>query len=140
MHSTLARGLVFGLGISFLAACAGLPDLRPPPPDPVGRYVALTTPFVAMGDTQEHEATGLPMHDNDSAVDAYVEVAQRPPEQPLFGRKIFETVLASHPDEPLLHLGLPDEFIEHGDPAHLLALQGLDAEGITRAVRARFPL
>ena len=41
---------------------------------------------------------------------------------------------------PLLQLGLRDEFIEHGDPAHLLALQGLDAEGITRAVRARFPL
>jgi len=38
-----------------------------------------------------------------------------------------------------LHLGLPDEFIEHGDPAKLLALQGLDAEGIERAVRARWP-
>ena len=35
-------------------------------------------------------------------------------------------------------LGLPDVFIEHGDPARLLALQGLDAEGIARAVRQRF--
>jgi 1-deoxy-D-xylulose-5-phosphate synthase len=40
---------------------------------------------------------------------------------------------------PLLHLGLPDQFIEHGDPAKLLALQGLDAEGIERAVRQRWP-
>jgi len=33
---------------------------------------------------------------------------------------------------------LPDVFIEHGDPARLLALQGLDAAGIERAVVARF--
>jgi len=39
---------------------------------------------------------------------------------------------------PLLHLGLPDEFIEHGDPAALLAAQGLDAAGIESSVRARF--
>ena len=32
--------------------------------------------------------------------------------------------------KPVLQLGLPDEFIEHGDPAKLLALQGLDAAGI----------
>ena len=39
---------------------------------------------------------------------------------------------------PLLQLGLRDEFIEHGDPAQLLAMQGLDAEGIVQSVRARF--
>jgi deoxyxylulose-5-phosphate synthase len=33
---------------------------------------------------------------------------------------------------PLLHLGLPDRFIEHGDPAKLLAMVGLDAAGIER--------
>lgn len=38
----------------------------------------------------------------------------------------------------VLQLGLPDEFIEHGDPAQLLALQGLDATGIEGAIRARF--
>jgi 1-deoxy-D-xylulose-5-phosphate synthase len=38
----------------------------------------------------------------------------------------------------LLQLGLPDRFIEHGDPAKLLALQGLDAAGIERSVRRRF--
>ena len=31
---------------------------------------------------------------------------------------------------PLLLLGLPDEFVEHGDPIKLLALCGLDASGI----------
>jgi hypothetical protein len=58
-----------------------------------------------VGDTQEHESTGYPLHDNDSAVDAYVEVAQRPPEQPLFGRRILEWALQRHPDEPYVHLG-----------------------------------
>ena len=40
---------------------------------------------------------------------------------------------------PVLQLGLPDEFIEHGDPAKLLALQGLDAAGIERSVQLRWP-
>ena len=39
---------------------------------------------------------------------------------------------------PVLQLGLPDVFIEHGDPARLLALQGLDADGIERSIRQRF--
>ena len=39
---------------------------------------------------------------------------------------------------PLLHLGLPDEFVEHGDPTKLLALLGLDAAGIELAIRQRF--
>jgi 1-deoxy-D-xylulose-5-phosphate synthase len=39
---------------------------------------------------------------------------------------------------PLLHLGLPDRFVDHGDPARLLAAEGLDAAGIRDAVRARF--
>ncbi len=40
---------------------------------------------------------------------------------------------------PVLHLGLPDVFIEHGDPAQLLALQGLDAAGIEQSIRQRWP-
>lgn len=40
---------------------------------------------------------------------------------------------------PALQLGLPDAFIEHGDPARLLSLNGLDADGITGAIRKRFP-
>jgi 1-deoxy-D-xylulose-5-phosphate synthase len=39
---------------------------------------------------------------------------------------------------PLLHLGLPDRVIEHGDPARLLAMCGLDAAGIEQSVQKRF--
>ena len=39
---------------------------------------------------------------------------------------------------PVLQLGLPDEFVEHGDPAKLLALCGLDAAGIEAAIVRRF--
>jgi 1-deoxy-D-xylulose-5-phosphate synthase len=41
-------------------------------------------------------------------------------------------------ERPILHLGLPDTFIDHGDPAKLLESVGLDAAGIERAIRARF--
>ena len=37
---------------------------------------------------------------------------------------------------PLLRLGLPDHFIEHGDQAQMLAELGLDAAGIIRQVQA----
>ena len=40
--------------------------------------------------------------------------------------------------KPLLSLGLPDEFIEHGDPIKLMSLQGLDATGIEASIRKRF--
>ena len=40
--------------------------------------------------------------------------------------------------KPLLQLGLQDEFTEHGDPAVLLALQGLDAAGIEASINTRF--
>jgi 1-deoxy-D-xylulose-5-phosphate synthase len=39
----------------------------------------------------------------------------------------------------VLQLGLPDHFVDHGDTALLLRECGLDAEGITAAVRLRFP-
>jgi 1-deoxy-D-xylulose-5-phosphate synthase len=41
-------------------------------------------------------------------------------------------------ERPLLHLGLPDRFVDHGDPARLLASVGLDAAGIEASIRARF--
>jgi 1-deoxy-D-xylulose-5-phosphate synthase len=37
--------------------------------------------------------------------------------------------------KPVLLLGLPDRFIDHGDPGRLLASVGLDAEGIQKAIR-----
>ena len=39
---------------------------------------------------------------------------------------------------PVLQLGLPDRFIDHGDPAVLLSQCGLDAAGIERAITERF--
>ena len=36
----------------------------------------------------------------------------------------------------VLLLGLPDQFVEHGDPAKLLASVGLDADGIEKSIRA----
>ncbi|WP_215776633.1 1-deoxy-D-xylulose-5-phosphate synthase [Paludibacterium sp. B53371] len=38
---------------------------------------------------------------------------------------------------PVLQLGLPDDYIEHGDPGLLLAGCGLDANGIGAAIRLR---
>ena len=40
---------------------------------------------------------------------------------------------------PILSLGLPDAFIEHGDPTKLMALQGLDAAGIEASIAKRWP-
>jgi len=41
--------------------------------------------------------------------------------------------------KPLLSLGLPDEFVEHGDPAKLMALHGLDAPGIEQSILQKWP-
>jgi 1-deoxy-D-xylulose-5-phosphate synthase len=54
------------------------------------------------------------------------------------GSAVAEALHAADIRLPVLQLGLPDVFIEHGDPARLLALQGLDAAGIESAVRDRF--
>ncbi len=49
-----------------------------------------------------------------------------------------ERVLAEHGlNVPVLRLGLPDRFIDHGEQGQLLAELGLDAAGIVRAVQAR---
>ena len=54
------------------------------------------------------------------------------------GSAVGECLAAAGIGVPLLHLGLADEFIEHGDPVKLMALQGLDAAGIEASVRKRF--
>ena len=56
------------------------------------------------------------------------------------GSAVLEALAAAKVVLPVLQLGLPDLFIEHGDPAKLLALQGLDASGIERSIRGRFSL
>ncbi len=54
------------------------------------------------------------------------------------GSAVGEALQAAGLTVPLLQLGLGDQFIEHGDPAKLLVMQGLDAAGITRSIEKRF--
>ncbi len=44
------------------------------------------------------------------------------------------------PMVPIVHLGLPDKFIDHGDHQVLLAREGLDAKGIEAAIRSKMGL
>ncbi|WP_300272512.1 1-deoxy-D-xylulose-5-phosphate synthase [Halomonas sp.] len=53
------------------------------------------------------------------------------------GGAVAELLAAEGVTAPLLHLGLPDAFVEHGKPAELLAECGLDAAGIEAAIRRR---
>ena len=54
------------------------------------------------------------------------------------GSAVQEALQAAGRVLPVLSLGLPDRFIEHGDPVKLMAMHGLDATGIEASVRARF--
>ena len=56
------------------------------------------------------------------------------------GAGVAEALSALGIQVPVLHLGLPDRFIEHGDVPAMLAECGLDAAGIERAVRQRITL
>lgn len=54
------------------------------------------------------------------------------------GSAVMEALAAAGIEKPVLALGLPDEYIQHGDPAKLLAMCGLDAAGIEQAILKRF--
>lgn len=54
------------------------------------------------------------------------------------GAAVAEALAAAGCVKALLHLGLPDRFIDHGDATYLLAMCGLNAEGITASIRHRF--
>jgi 1-deoxy-D-xylulose-5-phosphate synthase len=54
------------------------------------------------------------------------------------GAAVAEALAAEGIVKPLLMLGLPDKFIDHGDPVKLLASVGLDAAGITASIKQRF--
>jgi 1-deoxy-D-xylulose-5-phosphate synthase len=51
------------------------------------------------------------------------------------GSAVAEALAADGVAVPLLALGLPDRFVEHGDPQQLLVDCGLDATGIARSIR-----
>ncbi len=54
------------------------------------------------------------------------------------GSAVLETLQRAGESVSVLQLGLPDRFIDQGDPAIQLAAVGLDKEGIIRSVRERF--
>ncbi|CAM3586096.1 1-deoxy-D-xylulose-5-phosphate synthase [Bordetella flabilis] len=54
------------------------------------------------------------------------------------GSAVCEALNAAGVAIPVLQLGLPDRFIDHGDQQALLGGLGLDAAGIEASVRARF--
>jgi 1-deoxy-D-xylulose-5-phosphate synthase len=53
------------------------------------------------------------------------------------GSGVNEVLVAQHHTVPVLNLGLPDHFIEHGTREELLAQCGLDTAGILRTVQRR---
>lgn len=53
------------------------------------------------------------------------------------GSGVNEVLVAQHHTVPVLNLGLPDHFVEHGTREELLAQCGLDTTGILRAVQKR---
>ena len=55
------------------------------------------------------------------------------------GSACLEALAAMGLNKPLLQLGLPDSFIEHGDYKLLMANCGLNAEGILQSIQKRFP-
>ena len=56
------------------------------------------------------------------------------------GAAVAEAAAALGLTAPLLQIGLPDRFIDHGDSTALLASVGLDGPGIIQAIRARLEL
>jgi 1-deoxy-D-xylulose-5-phosphate synthase len=50
------------------------------------------------------------------------------------GSAVCEALASLKLNNPVLLLGLPDRFIDHGDPARLLASVGLDADGIRASI------
>lgn len=53
------------------------------------------------------------------------------------GSAVSEFFAAENRQVPMLHLGLPDYYVEHAKPSQMLAECGLDEAGIERAVRQR---
>jgi 1-deoxy-D-xylulose-5-phosphate synthase len=53
------------------------------------------------------------------------------------GSAVAESLAARDVAVRILHLGLPDRFIDHGDQGQLLAQAGLDRDGIRKSIEAR---
>src|SRR5579859_332412 len=55
------------------------------------------------------------------------------------GSGVAECLAAHGIVKPILHLGLPDVYLEHGSREEVLTMAGLDLPSIRTAIRARFP-
>ncbi|GLQ95775.1 1-deoxy-D-xylulose-5-phosphate synthase [Dyella mobilis] len=55
------------------------------------------------------------------------------------GAGVAECLMARGVSLPVLHLGLPDAYLEHGTREEVLSEAGLDLPGIRKAILARFP-
>jgi 1-deoxy-D-xylulose-5-phosphate synthase len=55
------------------------------------------------------------------------------------GSAVAECLAAHGVTLPILHLGLPDVYLEHGSRTEVLAMAGLDVDSIRQAIHARFP-
>jgi len=56
------------------------------------------------------------------------------------GSAVMESLSSLDKNVRLLQLGLPDSFIDQGDPAHMLSNCGLDKAGIIQSIKERFSL
>ncbi len=56
------------------------------------------------------------------------------------GSACLEALSALGINKPFLQLGLPDEFVEHGDYKLLMSACGLDSAGIAKSIKQRFPI
>jgi len=54
------------------------------------------------------------------------------------GSAVAEALANAGVSIPMLHLGMPDRFVDHGDPPALVRECGLDARGIITAIQSRF--
>ena len=56
------------------------------------------------------------------------------------GSSVNEMLLKINTNSKILNIGLPDEFIEHGDQEQQKVINGLDGEGITKSIRKKLAL
>jgi 1-deoxy-D-xylulose-5-phosphate synthase len=55
------------------------------------------------------------------------------------GSAVLEYLASAKINKPMLQIGLPDHFVEHGDPGVLLMHCGLNGEGVARRLREWLP-
>jgi 1-deoxy-D-xylulose-5-phosphate synthase len=56
------------------------------------------------------------------------------------GSAVNEMLLKINTNSKILNIGLPDEFIEHGDQEQQKVINGLDGEGITKSIKEKLAL